>query len=320
MKAAIVRTAEHPPVFGEYPDPVEVQGEVIVRVAASALSHLTRSRAAGRHYSSAADLDSVPGVDGVGRLPDGRRMYFIFPSAPFGAMGQLSRVKENQCVSVPDEVDDVTMAAIAIPAMSSWAALTKRAKILPGETVLINGATGASGKLAVQIAKWLGAGKVIATGRNESELASLTKFGADVLISLQQSEQDFVSSLRGETNDVKVVLDYLWGRSAEQIIATLAGRENEGFGERTRFVQIGSLSGPDISLPSAVFRSSSLEILGNGQGSLSNHDMVKAIAAAALAIVPAHLHIETDAVPLEDVEATWTQTDPHRRRVYVLRS
>ena len=83
-------------------------------------------------------------------------------------------------------------------------------------------------------------------------------------------------------------------------------------------MQVGSLSGPDISLPSAVFRSSRLEILGSGQGSLSNHDMVKAIAAAALAIVPAHLHIETDAVPLEDVEATWDQTDPHRRRVYVL--
>jgi NADPH2:quinone reductase len=183
---------------------------------------------------------------------------------------------------------------------------------------LINGATGASGKLAVQIAKWLGAGKVIATGRKESELASLTKLGADVLISLQQSDQDFANSLRGETKDVQVVLDYLWGRSAEQIIATLAGRENEGFGERTRFVQIGSLSGPDISLPSAVFRSSSLEILGSGQGSLSNQDMVKVIAAAALAIVPAHLHIETDALPLEDVEATWNQTDPYRRRVYVL--
>src|SRR5580692_8819933 len=98
MKAAIVRTAEHPPVFGEYPEPAEVQGEVLVKVAASALSHLTRNRAAGRHYSSAADLNSVPGVDGVGRLPDGRRVYFIFPSAPFGAMGQLSRVKENQCV------------------------------------------------------------------------------------------------------------------------------------------------------------------------------------------------------------------------------
>jgi NADPH:quinone reductase-like Zn-dependent oxidoreductase len=318
MKAAVVRTAEHPPVFGEYPDPAEVQGEVIVKVAASALSHLTRSRAAGKHYSSTADVNLVPGVDGVGRLPDGRRVYFIFPSAPFGAMGQLSRVKENQCVSIPDEVDDVTMAAIAIPAMSSWAALTERAKILPGETVLINGATGTAGKLAVQIAKWLSAGKVIATGRNGSELASLTKFGADVLISLQQSDQDFASSLRSETKDVGVVLDYRWGRSAEQIIATLAGRENEGFGERTRFVQVGSISGPDISLPSAVFRSSGLEILGSGYGSLSSHDMVKVIAAAALAIVPAHLHIETDAVPLEDIEATWNRTDPHRRRVYVL--
>ena len=152
MKAAVVRTAQHPPVFGEYPDPAEVQGEVIVKVAASALSHLTRSRAAGRHYSSTADLNFVPGVDGVGRLPDGRSVFYLSLSA-LRRDGQLSRVKENQCVFVPDEVDDLTMAAIAIPAMSSWAALTDRAKILPGETVLINGATGTAGKLAVQIAK-----------------------------------------------------------------------------------------------------------------------------------------------------------------------
>jgi NADPH:quinone reductase-like Zn-dependent oxidoreductase len=128
------------------------------------MSQVVKSRASGAHYSSSGKFPFVVGIDGVGRLDDGRRVYFILPRAPYGGMAQQTVAPSAQCLALPDELDDVTAAAIANPGVSSWAAYTERAKLKAGETVLVNGATGAAGRLAVQIAKHLGAKKVIATG------------------------------------------------------------------------------------------------------------------------------------------------------------
>ena len=100
-----------------------------------------------------------------------RRVYFVLPRAPYGSMAEQAVVPSAHCVPLPDELDDVTAAAIANPGMSSWAAYTERARLKAGETVLVNGATGTAGRLAVQIAKYLGARKVIATGRNAEPCA-----------------------------------------------------------------------------------------------------------------------------------------------------
>src|SRR4051812_2265890 len=125
MKAALVTTPGATPVYAEFRDPVAGLGEAVVRVGAAALSHVTRSRAAGTHYSSADDLPFVPGIDGVGRLADGRRVYFLSPEAPFGSMAERALVKAAHCVPLPDNLDDVTAAALAIPGMSSWSALAE---------------------------------------------------------------------------------------------------------------------------------------------------------------------------------------------------
>jgi NADPH:quinone reductase-like Zn-dependent oxidoreductase len=152
MKAAIVNAAGEAPVYADFARPEASSGLRVVDVTASALSHVTRSRAAGSHYSSAGGFPFVAGVDGTGRLDDGRRVYFFKPQAPFGAMAEHSLVADAHCIALPDTLDDVTAAAIAIPGMSSWAALVERAGFVAGETVLINGATGTSGRLAVQVA------------------------------------------------------------------------------------------------------------------------------------------------------------------------
>ncbi len=186
MKAAFVLTAGQPPVYGDFSEPTPSEGENHITVTAASLSHVTRSRASGKHYSSSGNIPFVVGIDGVGRLDDGRRVYFVMPSAPFGSMAEQSLVRAAQCIALPDELDDVIAAAIAIPGMSSWAALQESAKFQAGETVLVNGATGISGRLAVQIAKHLGAKKVIATGRNTEALKSLATLGADVTIPLTQ--------------------------------------------------------------------------------------------------------------------------------------
>src|SRR5476649_966143 len=173
MKAALVTAPGATPVYADFDEPVVTEGAVRVAVVASALSHVTKSRASGKHYSASGQLPLVPGIDGVGTLDDGSRVYFIMPEAPCGGMAEVCVVKRQHCIALPPELDMVTAAAMAIPGMSSWAALVERAKLLRGETVLINGATGVSGRLAVQIAKYLGAAKVIATGRNAASLESL---------------------------------------------------------------------------------------------------------------------------------------------------
>src|SRR5262249_4869225 len=144
MKAAIVQGAGQTPVYADFPEPVAAPGEEVVTVTASALSHLARSRASGAHYSASGRFPLVAGVDGAGRLAAGRRVYVALPRAPYGGMAERTVVSPAQCVPLPDELDDVMAAAIANPGMSSWAAYTERARLQAGETVLVNGATGAS--------------------------------------------------------------------------------------------------------------------------------------------------------------------------------
>lgn len=182
MKAAIVAAAGKSPIFGEFNEPTATPGKELITVTASALSQFSKSRSSGTHYSSEGSFPSVAGADGVGLTEDGRRVYFVLPETPYGALAQKCLVRPNQCIALPDSLDDVTAAAIANPGMSACAALVERAALQPGETVLVNGATGSAGRLAVQLAKYLGAGKVIATGRNESELQDLLLLGADIVI------------------------------------------------------------------------------------------------------------------------------------------
>src|ERR1700677_918504 len=137
MKAAIVQEAGKPPVYGDFEEPTPTPGEARVAVTSSALSQAPGSRASGAHYLSSAQLPFVPGVDGVGRLDDGRRVYFALPRAPFGSMSERTVIRPSHCVSLPDRLDDVTAAAIANPGMSAWAALKERAHLIEGETVLV---------------------------------------------------------------------------------------------------------------------------------------------------------------------------------------
>jgi NADPH:quinone reductase-like Zn-dependent oxidoreductase len=166
MKAAIVKGAGETPVYGDFDTPIAKTGEDLISVRASALSQFSKSRASGSHYSSDGDFPAVAGADGVGLTQDGRRVYFALPKAPFGAFAEFCLVRPEQYVELPSSLDDITAAAIANPGMSAWAALVERAHLAAGETVLVNGATGTAGRIAVQLAKHLGAGKVIATGRN----------------------------------------------------------------------------------------------------------------------------------------------------------
>jgi len=292
MKAAIVTAAGKTPIYGDFETPKAQQGEELISVRAAALSHLTRSRASGTHYSSSGVYPIIAGVDGIGVTQDGRRVYFAMPEAPFGTMAEFCPIKSRRLLEIPDALDDVTAAAIANPGMSAWAGLVVRGNLKAGETVLVNGATGVAGRVAVQLAKYLGASKVIATGRNAAELDELNAIGADVVIpfTLDAAHPDgakaFESALR-ETfeSGIDVVLDYLWGESAKTIIAALAKTVDD---KPVRFVHVGSASGePDITLPGAALRSSAITLMGSGVGSVSREGLMRSISSVFEAVGPA---------------------------------
>src|SRR6266851_3126258 len=186
MKAAVLHTLGKLPRFEEFPEPTPEKGEVIVQVKAASLNNISKARASGSHYDSYSQLPAVCGVDGVGLLDDGTRVYCGGCRPPYGMMAERTVVSRSWCVPIPDGVDDLTAAALPNAALSSWLPLAFRAQIQTGETVLVLGATGVSGKLAVQIARHLGAGRVVAAGRNEQILQTLASLGADATIALDQ--------------------------------------------------------------------------------------------------------------------------------------
>jgi len=272
--------------------------------------------ASGTHYSSSGQLPFVVGIDGVGRLEDGRRVYFALPKAPLGSMSEKTVVRPSQCVSLPDDLDDVTAAAIANPGMSAWAAFKERAKLTAGEAVLINGATGTAGRLAVQIAKYMGARKVVATGRNAEALKALSVMGADVTIPLGDAGDTFENAAREQFggDGIDVVLDYLWGPSAERII--IAGAKAGKDAVPIRFVHIGSVSAPNITLPSAALRSSAISLMGSGIGSIPMDGIVRSIGELMRATIPGGFEIATKIFPLSEVERVWASTNSMPRTVF----
>jgi NADPH:quinone reductase-like Zn-dependent oxidoreductase len=317
MKAAIVLEAGGAPVYGDFKEPVLGNGEVRVNVTATALSNVVRSRASGMHYSASGDLPFVVGIDGVGYLDDGRRVYFVLPKPPLGSMSERTVVRSGQCCALPDGLDDVTAAAIANPGMSAWAAMKERAKLTTGETVLVNGATGTAGRLAVQIAKHMGAKKVIATGRNIEVLKSLASLGADVTIPLVEDGDALEKAFQGQfAEGVDVVVDYLWGQSAERLI--LAGAKAGKDTVPIRFVHVGSVSAPDITLPSAALRSSAIELMGSGIGSIPVDRLVKSIDDLMQAAVPSRFEIATKTIPLSAVQETWSTAGNIPRTVFLI--
>jgi len=314
MKAAVVFDLAQGPVWADFADPQPNEQQALVSVRAAAISHVVKSRASGKHYSFDGRLPFGVGIDGTGTLPNGQRVYFAFPEAPWGSMAQFAPVALQHCLPLPDALEDVTAAAMANPGMSAWAALVKRAAFQAGETVLINGATGTAGQLAVQIARHLGAKKVIATGRNPQALASL---GADVCVLLTADDHTIGEQFAAlASQQIDVVVDYLWGHSAELLLPILAKR-SPGHSP-IRYVQVGSLAGADITLNSAVLRSAPLQLIGSGIGSLTMPELLQAtgemLAAAAisgftLATTPAHLC---------DVATAWPLDNSQKRTVFLV--
>ena len=318
MHAAVVRAFGDPPRYESFSEPEVGEGEVLVQVSAAGLHQIVRSLASGTHYSSTGILPFIPGVDGCGRLQDGTRVYFGVSKPPFGSFAERAVTARGLCLPLPAEVDDVTVAAIANPAMSSWAALTARAGFHPGESVLVLGATGTSGKLAIQIAKRLGAQKVIAAGRNPEALEELKALGADTTVTLDQDPSLLVSRLREivASTGVDIVLDYLWGRPAEILLEALSQKGLQRSTPRVRFVQVGSMAGSTITLPAATLRSTGIELLGSGFGSASIEQIFRSLAEFFREAARKPFQIEIKEAALADISSWWDKGETRARVVF----
>jgi NADPH2:quinone reductase len=318
MRAAVIHAFDAQPLYTTFADPVAAKGEVPVTVTAAGLHPVVKALASGTHYGSTGELPFVPGVDGVGRLDNGSRVYFGISRAPYGTFAERGLAADWMCIPLPEGLDDATAAGIVNPAMSSLVALTERAKFVAGESVLILGATGVAGRLAVQVAKRLGARRAIAAGRNPQALEVLKELGADAVISLDQEHDPLVTAFRGEYAGagVDVVLDYLWGRPAECVMEAISQKGLRKAASRVRFVQIGESAGRTISLPAAILRSSGLELLGSGFGSASLNQIRTAVGEFFKIAATKPFQFAVKTAPLSDVEALWNSPEQGTRLVF----
>jgi len=320
MHAAVLSTIGTVPRYEEFPEPAvgDKEREVIVHVHAASLKPVDKQMASGAHYASRGELPRVPGIDGVGHLDDGQRVFFGGPRPPHGAMAQRTVVPRAFTFPVPESVSDETAAALPNPGISAWLSLAYRAKLARGENVLVLGATGVTGKLAVQIAKLLGAARVVAAGRNQQALNALRELGADATISLASPATDLSEAFLREAGQsgFQVVIDYVWGGPAEAFLTATTRKEFAAIQSETRFVQVGESAAPTITLPAAVLRSTALTIMGTA-GIPPRDVLAEAFQQVMTHAAKGELHIDTEKVPLADVENAWQRDQSGRRLVII---
>jgi NADPH:quinone reductase-like Zn-dependent oxidoreductase len=313
MKAAVMYPVYDLPVYEDFPSPrAERPDELFV-----ALKHFDKSRASGKHYSSDSPRENgrVIGGDGVFVLEDGSRVYALGLS---GTMAEQAVIDRTRMVPVPDGLGDACAAAIPNAVMGSAMGLRFKADIRPGDTVLVNGATGFTGRVAVQIAKHYGAGKIIATGRNPGSLKELLSLGASSVISLVGSEEEIMSSLAA-VGPVDVVIDYLWGHSAELILRVMKGKG--GFSNKIRYVSVGSMTGDLIQLSAAGLRSVNLQLTGSGLGAWTREEVGKLfrdiLPEMYQLALSGGLTVKTTTVSLPDIAELWAKDIPDGARLVV---
>lgn len=305
VHAAVVSDFSQPPVFAEFAEPEPTDGEVIAEIRAAAVSRLVRLVAAGAHYSSAASPPMVAGVDGVAQLADGALVYVPGVRSPWGTLAQRAAVPLAAARPVPAGLDVVQAAAVVNAAFASWLPLTRILEPGATPTVLVLGATGAAGAVAVPVAKHLGARRVIAVGREGPALRGAAEQGADEVIALGDGLEAAIERLGAD--GVDVVLDFLWGDTAAVVLPALA-RSAPHPRYRIDWVNLGALDGSQVPLDSTLLRMSDLHVWGSGAGAYSperRRDMVDtALDLAARGVIT----VDVQQRRLADVGSTWTDS------------
>ena len=293
MYAAVLHEYSEVPRYEEVADPSPEAGQVVVEVGAAALHHLDLFKASGNFYLE----QPLPVGDGQRRRRRRRRPPRVLrlDRAPRLVRGALV-AEEEELFDVPDALDDPTAAAIANSGLAGWLALSWRAGLQPGETVAVLGATGQVGSVAVQAAKLLGAGRVIAVSRAGERLDRMRERGADAVVDVEGD--DLTERLREAAGgDIDVTIDSLWGEPA---VAAMGAAARFG-----RHVQVGQLAGPSLDLSAPAIRSKSLDVRGF-MGLHPGHE-IRAEAYTRLGehVARGDIVIDFERIPLADVASAW---------------
>ena len=318
MNAAVVTSFDEPPHYQQFDVPQPGPGEeALVDVLAVGLHPRVRTGAAGAHYTSTGTLPMIPGIDGVGERPDGTRVYFVAADDVIGTMADKALVEARRSIELPDDADAAKVAAAMNPAMSSWVALRRRVPLEPGQSVLVLGATGNAGAMAVQVAKRLGAGRVVGAGRDFDRLRALTAAGADDVVQLTDDQTATGDALAATAAEADIVIDYLWGKPAQHaIVALLTARSDRS--RAIDWIQIGAVAGPTIELPSVALRSANFRLQGSGQGAVSPETYLAELPALVDEINAGAIAVKPNPMPLADVEAVWSMADVPGERTVLL--
>jgi NADPH:quinone reductase-like Zn-dependent oxidoreductase len=294
MHIAQVRDWSEGPRYITVDDPpAPSENQIQLRVLAAGLHQVVLSRASGKHYS-ARGLPHNVGVDCVGRdVATGKLYYCISLQRGFGSFAELITVSKDVVYALPETIDPASFAASVNPAMSSWLAITQRTSNLPENyTVLILGATTGSGRLAVNVAKAAGAGKVIGVARNEATLAKVE--GLDQFI----VQKDSIADTDFSQVSCDVILDYVSGDLTVHALSTLHIQRP------VQYVVIGNVSQTEVPIPGHVLRSRNITIRGSGPGAIPLPVIQQEIKTLVPMMTGWNL-LDAHSVPLKNIEAFW---------------
>lgn len=305
MRAALVERIGQPPVIGEAAEPARGDGQALVEVTAAALNPIDISISTGRFYGGSPDTPYVMGREAVGRVVEGDALAsgaeVWFQPAAGGTFAKRALADEQGAITLPEGTDPARAAALGIAGLTGWLAVDWRARVRGGERVLVLGATGIVGRVAIQAARILGASQIVAAGRDSAALAELEGLGAHALVPIPQVCQTL--DLGGPFD---VVIDPLWGEPAAAAIRACA--------RHARIVQLGQSASAEATLRSGDIRGKSLDILGFTLGHVP-HEQIERAYGRLLADV----EVDHETLPLDSVAEAWSrqQDSPHRKLVLV---
>ena len=311
MDAAVL-TEPGTPSFAQFDEPAAGPGQAVVDVRVAGVNPVDVAIAAGA-FVTQPPFPSVAGREGVGTV-DGRRVYFNGCVAPFGSMAERTLVPADALLDVPDGLDDGLAVAMGIAGLAAWLPLQWRARLQPGETVLVLGASGVLGTIAVQAAKLLGAGRVVAAARDAESLRRVADLGADATVDLSgtSSVAELAARLRDAAGGgVDVTIDPLWGVPA--LAAMGAARRG------MRHVQIGHAAAAAAELPAGPFRESMVDLLGYTTRHVPAEVVARGWADLTAHAAAGRVHVDVDRAPLVDVGRVWQRqvASAHRKLVLV---
>ena len=316
MKAAVLHQYGENPKYTDSNEPTPNAEEILVKMVASSIKQIEKSKASGKHYTKYTDFPAIVGIDGIARLADGTHIYILGKS---GTMAEKALTIPDHWVTVPEGLSIPLAAALPNALLGSDAALLYCGDIKKGDTIMIHGATGATGRVAIQMAKNRGAACVIALGRESSGLSKLSALGADILINTTQDDETFTTELNEilQLNQPDIVVDYLWGHPTELILKVM----NKVIGKRVKFLTVGEMAGSTIHLPSSLLRSGKIELLGSGIGSIS-HKEIKQYLSVELPkayqwAAEGKLTMPVQIMKLAEIETAWQTPEKKGHRIVV---